>query len=167
MSKTKIKNYYDNLDNELPVHLSVGAVLVNDKGQVCCHYYDRYYDVLDNVYILMRETVEPGETLEAAVYRGLKEEWGATAVITNYIGSIVSTFPSYSESKPIQKTTIYFLCHLESQAVEDRQPDKFEDSSTIEWLDPKILAAAMESQAARLKRTDMDESSIIRTVFPE
>ena len=167
MAGTKIKNYYDNLHNDLPVHLSVGAVLVNDQGQVCCHHYDRHYDGMENIYILMRETVEPGETLEEAVHRGLREEWGTSATIKNYIGSIISTFTASAGNRAIQKTTIYFLCQLENQATEEREQDSLESISSIEWIDPKTLAAAMAAQGARLDRTDMDESSIVRTVFPE
>jgi len=167
MAETKIKNYYDNLDNELPIHLSVGAVLVNDQGQVCSHHYDRHYDGMENIYMLMRETVEPGETLEAAVHRGLKEEWGTTATIKNYIGSIVSSFPRSIDKQSVKKTTLYFLCQLENQVIEDRELDGLESISNIEWADPKTLAAAMKAQGAKLDRTDMDESSIVRVVFPE
>lgn len=166
MGDNGTKNYYDRVDNELPVHLSVGAVLVNDKGQVCCHYFDRFWDGIEDIYLLMRETVEPGETLEQAVHRGLMEEWGVTAEIKNYIGSIKSDFPA-ANGERVQKTTLYFLCQLKSQEIEKRQADDFESVSKVEWLDPKILRQSMATQPARYNRTDIDESLIIRSVFPE
>ena len=66
-----------------PQHISVGSILMNEKGEVCCHHFftkdlKGYWadEKLDDFYILMRETLKPNETLEHALERGLMEEFG-------------------------------------------------------------------------------------------
>lgn len=81
---------------ENPYHLSIGGVLKNAEGKICCHYFDHIshpaFGAYDNFYLLMRETIEPGESIEQCLHRGLSEEFGATAELKSYLGSIVSHF---------------------------------------------------------------------------
>jgi len=105
-----------------PQHISVGAILVNEKGEVCCHHFftkdlKGYWadEKLDDFYILMRETIEPDESLEHALHRGLQEEFGATGELVDYVGAIKSTF--MHKEVEVEKTTLYFLCKLVTQPV--------------------------------------------------
>jgi hypothetical protein len=87
-----MRNYFQS-NTEHPYHLSVGAVVMNEKGEVLVHHFVRsdlpgYWPDLgiNDFYILMRETIHPGENLEDALHRGLLEEFGATADLVDYIG---------------------------------------------------------------------------------
>jgi hypothetical protein len=105
-------NYFIGICDE-PFHLSVGAILVNDKGEVAHHFWNKkeYKNaVYENIYLLMRETIEPNESLEQAVTRGLQEEFGVVATLETYLGSLVAAAKTTRE---FQKTTLYFLCNLE------------------------------------------------------
>jgi hypothetical protein len=56
----KMKNIYRGTA-EHPFHLSVGAVLFNDKKEVACHYSEKFnqdtdLETAEDFYILMRET---------------------------------------------------------------------------------------------------------------
>ena len=76
-------NYFQS-SQEFPFHISVGAVLRNKQGEIACHYFDTFSHLgesAEDFYILMRETIEPNETIEKALARGLKEEFGAEAQI--------------------------------------------------------------------------------------
>jgi len=53
-----------------PFHLSVGAIVMNGKTEIYCHHLLNVRGKMD-AYLLMRETVEPNETLENALRRGL------------------------------------------------------------------------------------------------
>lgn len=148
-----------------PQHLSVGAILVNGSGEICCHHFHTeklkgYWadERLDDFYILMRETPEPGEPLEETLKRGLMEELGATATLLDYIGSIQSRF--LHEGVEVEKTTLYFLCRLESQDLAKRSGD-IESASDIEWRTASYLIPLMKAQAKRFGRTDVDESPIL------
>ncbi len=113
---------------------------------------------LTDFYILMRETPESNESLEATLHRGLEEEFGATAKIENYIGSIVSHWNH--QGVEVEKTTIYFLCKLLNQDLSKRKGD-IESKTDLEWLPPQFLITKMKEQAVRYGRTDLDESSIL------
>lgn len=162
-------NYYKgNADH--PWHLSVGAVLVNDKKEVACHYFKevtlRTYDYKDEVYkdfyILMRETPELGETLEQTLNRGLMEEFGAEGQIATYIGSIKANFPH--RDKLVEKTTVYFLVNLKSFDLSKRSKNDPESDSEIQWQPVDVLIPKMKEAAKRTNREDADESLILERV---
>ncbi len=165
-----MQNYFQG-NGEHPRHLSVGAVLVNDAGEICAHHFDSkngskfagYWkdQGLDDFYILMRETVEMGETLEQAVCRGLLEEFGAEAELVDYLGSIQSYFKHKGSEIEIEKTTLYFLCKLKNQDLGKRSRGDVENESMLEWHNPLFLIEKMKSQGVELNRQDLDESVIL------
>ena len=166
-----MQNYFQG-NSKHPQHISVGAVLLNDKNEICCHHFDsRRFDFkgywkdqgLEDFYILMRETIEPGETLEKALHRGLMEEFGAEAELVDYIGSIQSHFKS--KGVEIEKTTLYFLCKLINQDLNKRSSGDVEFESQIEWQTAKFLTPKMKEQSLKYGRTDVDESQILEKVL--
>lgn len=149
---------------ESPYHLSVGVVLVNENKEVACHYFDEFQSPTDperhfDFYILMRETVEPGESMEDAALRGIMEEFGSTGVIRRFLGTLVSRFNRGEHE--MEKTTVYFLVDLESFDIDKRALDDAEESSEIRWLSPDYLIKKMQEQGKRYIRTDLDESEIL------
>jgi NADH pyrophosphatase NudC (nudix superfamily) len=77
-------------DPHHPYHLSIGVVLLKDHQTVYTHRYTSLQKegekrVLHNIYTLIRETLEPGESLEEAIARGIQEEMGAVGEILTYI----------------------------------------------------------------------------------
>ena len=156
-----MSNYFQGTSNK-PFHLSVGAVLFNDKGEIACHHFINHPRLDSEAYILMRETIEEGESIEQALNRGLMEEFGATGEIITYVGSLVK--PYKINDITIQKTTIYFAIRLIDIDSEKRLKDDPEAGSNIEWLDPKDLARKMKKSAKKLKLTDMDESEVIERI---
>lgn len=156
-------------NSEHPQHISVGAILINDSGEICCHHFltkdlKGYWkdQKIDDFYILMRETIELNESLERALHRGLQEEFGATADLVDYVGSIKSTFQHKGVS--IEKTTLYFVCKLINQDLSKRTGDDIESKSNIEWHKSDFLIPRMKEQAIKFGRTDIDESSILERV---
>lgn len=161
-----MKNIYKGTTKN-PFHLSVGAVLMNDKNEVCCHYFKEFklktdLVALENFYILMRETLEPGESLEDALSRGLFEEFGATGNTVSYIGSIKSQFDRINT--PIEKTTLYFLVNLIDFDFTKRKADDEEKMSIPQWQPIDFLISKMKEQGQRCSRTDLDESSILEQI---
>lgn len=158
-------NYFVGHSNH-PRHLSAGAVLVNDKGEICAHHFNnpellRGYWTEEGVvdfYLLMRETLNPNETLEQALHRGLMEEFGATAEIIDYLGSIQSHFKH--KDIDVEKTTVYFLCQLMSQDLSKRSGD-IESKTDVGWYSKDFLISKMKDQPAKYGRTDIDESSLL------
>ncbi len=165
-----MKNYFQG-NSEHPKHISVGAIVLNDKNEICCHHFDSvktdfqgYWKEqhLEDFYILMRETVEPNETLESALHRGLMEEFGIEAEFVDYVGSIQSHFQS--KRVEIEKTTLYFLCKLKSQDLSKRGSGDVEDQSQIEWHTADFLVPKMKKQSQKYGRTDIDESKILEKI---
>jgi NADH pyrophosphatase NudC (nudix superfamily) len=151
---------------EFPFHISVGAVLTDDDGRICCHFYEKSVLPIESegksdLYLLMRETVEADESLEHAVLRGLKEEFGAEAELRAYIGSIKSTFPLRVSKTLVEKTTLYFHASMTSFHPELRDMDEVESKSTIQWIEPKQLRDLFIEQGKKYDRSDLDESKVI------
>jgi ADP-ribose pyrophosphatase YjhB (NUDIX family) len=166
-----MQNYFQG-NSKHPQHISVGVVLINDKNEICCHHFDSqksdfegYWkdQGLENFYILMRETIEPGETLEKALHRGLMEEFGTEAELVDYIGSIQSYFKS--KGVEIEKTTLYFICKLINQDLGKRSTGDVEFESQIEWQTADFLISKMKEQSLKYGRTDIDESSILERLL--
>jgi hypothetical protein len=144
-----------------PFHLSVGAVVLNDEGKVACHHFKEFEldgQRLTDFYILMRETMEPDESIEGALERGLLEEFGMKAKLVRYLGSIVSSF---GPENPVQKTTLYFEMKFTEQSNAWRREDDPEKDADKVWKDPSFLIERMKDQRSRLNRTDLDESEVL------
>ncbi|MEK7465203.1 MAG: NUDIX hydrolase [Patescibacteria group bacterium] len=146
-----------------PFHLSVGAVVTNKNGEVACHH-ERTPDGTD-IYYLMRETVRPGESLEGAVQRGLREEFGILGAVEGYLGSLTSTFKNWERAE-VQKTTLYFLCKLTSSKQEQviSTEKHFGGEKYFSWEPIPFLVDAMQKQYKKLSRSDFDESEILKRI---
>lgn len=153
-----MENYFSG-DIGYATHLSVGAVVLNDKNEVCVHYFEEIQDLKD-FYILMRETVEPHETIEQALARGLMEEFGMKADLVTYLGSQVCDVTWHSKLVA-EKTTLYFLCKVISQDSSRRKIGDPEEGSQILWKSIDWLIPEMKEQGKRLKRSDLDESKVL------
>jgi len=146
-----------------PYHLSVGAVLFNQNGEVACHHFKGIFGHMD-IYILMRESVEDGDSLLDTLQRGLMEEFGATAKPKAFIGCLSGPLPD--PQVPMEKTTLYIACEVEQWDPAHRDPNDPEAFSEIEWLKPEELVALMKRQGALLQRVDADESEMIIRALP-
>lgn len=161
-----MKNYYQ-YRNGLPYHLSVAAVIANEKSQVLCHYYKSIVvegQEYQDFYILMRETVEPGESLEQALKRGAQEEMGAEIEVEDYLGPIVSHFKEAGFG--VEKTTLYFKCRLIALDNNRRKLDDPEKGSLVSWQPIDELISRMREQRQRLERQDLDESAVLERLRP-
>lgn len=151
-----------------PFHISVGAVLVNEEGNICVHHYTREHmpekwlanlGGLSETRVLMRESLENDETLEEAVKRGVAEEFGAEGEIIRYLGCIRIDIPATQQT--FEKTTLYF--QVQCTKLGERSMDDEESFSELEWVEPQTLIAQMKQQGANANRPDLDESKIVET----
>lgn len=154
---------------EYPFHISIGAVVVDQNKKVACHYFKSLeipdFGMFENFYILMRETIEPNESIEQCLARGLQEEFGCVAKARHYIGSVVSKFPLAKEGPIVEKTTLYFLCDLINIDKSARRPNDPESGSEVIWLEPAELIRKMKDQRLRLGREDADESVLLENIL--
>lgn len=160
-----MKNYYQGTEDH-PYHISVGAVVVNEEGKILCHHFHeikrhKQFERFKDIYILMRETMEMGETIESALHRGLKEEFNVIGEIVTYIGSLNQIFRT-SEGVEIEKTTLYFLVRMKEMGERDR--GDAEGESELEWHDAVFLASKMKEQSQKFSEETIDESEVVKRV---
>lgn len=151
---------------ESPFHISVGAVLVNGDGKILVHTFSankvppnliHNLGGMETISILMRESLENGESLEGAVARGLQEEFGMEGNIKKYLGSEQHFLET--PGGDFEKTTLYF--EVELITTGERPMDDPEAHSTLEWMDPAALVERMKEQGRCTERKDLDESKIV------
>jgi hypothetical protein len=156
-----MQNYFQ-ATKESPYHISVGALVRNNEGDICAHYFPLFdhpgMPRMEDFYILMRETIEPNETIEDCLKRGLMEEFGVDAILQRYVGSIASHFTQ--EGVRYEKTTLYFLCNLVS-IDETKRTGDIESKSELRWMKPEVLIEKMKEQGVRIGREDIDESAVL------
>lgn len=152
-------NYWQgNADH--PYHLSVGAVLFNEKKEIACLHYKEFNDPTDgktyaDLYTLMRKTLEPNEAPEAALARGMAAELGAVGEVVEFIGSIRGPF--FHKGVAVEKTTLYFLVRKLGETTPE------DCGAAIEWHTPGFLIQRMERQIFdEPLRGDMDESVVVK-----
>lgn len=149
-----------------PHHVSAGALIYNREGNVLAHHFDAViipdtHQRLTDIYLLMRETLEDNEPLEAAVHRGMMAEMGVEGRITDYLGPIPAHIPR--DKGDIEKLTLYFsvLCTSFDASRRSKTEDEYEYHTTIDWHQPAFLIEKLKQQGVRYEREDVDESVII------
>ena len=143
-----------------PYHLSIGAVLFDEEGRIACHHFKEIFGKED-LYILMRESMEDGEAPLETLHRGLQEEFGAKGEPVAFLGCLSGYLPDLRI--PFDKTTLYIACKVTHFDPKSRKMNDPEAGSTIEWLEPNALISLMEAQGTRFPgRVDANESEIIR-----
>ncbi len=160
------KSFYKHSPSQ-PFHISAGGVLFNDKYEVCVHHFFKkdipenlhfLMDYQDEIYHLMRESLEGNEPLHDAVKRGVKEEFGAEAVVDKYLGAKVDIITG-PDQEPFEKLTIYHAVKLINMG--ERLYFDTENKSQMEWHSPDKLIAIFEEQSQKTKRPELDERIII------
>ncbi|MFM2424378.1 MAG: hypothetical protein RLZZ70_769 [Candidatus Parcubacteria bacterium] len=150
-----------------PFHISVGGVLFNEDYEICVHHFHKrdispdvhfLMDNLDDVWHLMRESLEGNESLHDAVLRGMQEEFGLVGAVDKYLGSKIDIITGPNQV-PFEKLTIYHAVKLVSFA--DRPSHDEENKSVMEWYIPRNLIAIFDAQCAKTQRPELDERIII------
>lgn len=151
-----------------PFHISVGAVLFNEKHEICLHHFEKRNvpeklhflgDYLDDVWHLVRESLEGNEPLHDAVLRGVHEEFGAKGIVDKYLGSKIDIIISPTKA-PFEKLTVYHAVKLESLG---ERPDIDAESRTkMEWHSPQSALKIYKNQSSQTNRPELDESVIIQ-----
>lgn len=154
---------------EFPYHISVGAVLFNDHQNIACQIFapetiEKMMGVPREMRTLMRETIEPDETIIQALHRGLKEEYGISGTMLGYLGSLQGKIAK--TKLDFLKTTLYFLVKLnpgEELLIENTDGGI---PFGIEWREPDELINLMNTQSEGLEREDLNEAAIIQRAKP-
>lgn len=152
-----------------PYHLSCGAVIFDNKGRILAeHYrqlsYDRSSRIFANVYRLLTETMEPGESPEACVARGAREELGVTINVLGFLGSQSNLITIAGEK--VEKTTIYFCCQL--AGLESETNKLFRSSAGSYrgvWIEPDLLISEMIRASAAYNEGILSEENFVRSAI--
>lgn len=157
-------NYFQS-STDSPFHLSVGALVFNKDNKILVHRFDSGLagnPFPRDIYTLIRETMEPGETIEAALARGIKEEAGSEAKLIAFLGSLTGLARDVEEgTKDFDKTTLYFAMKLVDWRPDQRLQDDREAASELKWCEPDAMIPIMREQGEVTRSADLDESVIV------
>lgn len=170
LTQTLPQQYNPSMDNiyratnSSPRHLSVGAVVFNDRNQVLANHYSKFGH-LENIYTLMSQTHTPDTTLEQTLKVGLLKEFNIETDLSNiqYLGSRQYSDKWFEESPTVvEKTVLYFRVDVGN--VDLAIPDGFrvDECVEVEYVDINELIALMEAQYERCGVGHLDESWVLR-----
>lgn len=155
-------NYYQAKPNK-PFHLSVAAIIIDDNNEVLCQHYNQL-NSWNNIYWLMHSTVNPYETLEQALSRGLAEENGISAKVITFIGVKdykSNWFGEINQETEVTKSIAYFIVKY---LGEDKSLINIENpgsKSNLEKLSISEAKQKMKSQALKYNNLELDESGML------
>ena len=115
----------------------------------------------------MRETIEPNETIEKTINRGLMEEFGMIGNLIHYIGSIVANDEWFGEIKQptiVEKTTLYFLVKVDSVNLSKRLKNDGETDSDVISLEVNELIYKMDELEKKSRLSYIGESKILKSL---
>ncbi len=116
-------------------------------------------DHMDEVYHLMRESLEGNELLHDAVLRGIYEEFGAIGKVDKYLGSKIDVIER-PDGPPFEKLTIYHAVRLVK--LKERPQIDTESMTKMEWHSSQDILTIFNKQSEKTKRPELDESIIIK-----
>ncbi len=142
-------------------------MLLAEDNKVLCHYFKEAperapgeYKNIREVYQLMRETPELGESFLDTLHRGLGEEFGAKGEVISFLGSQEARFKGTKYT--MCKTTLYFLVRLVAIEQHNRPADDIESQSEIVRLSLDECIEKMEKQWQQLRIPTLNEAEIVR-----
>ncbi len=118
---------------------SGGLVYRDRKGEIEVALILRRFPSGQPAWALPKGWVEPGESLEDAALREVKEETGVTARIIDKLGDIHYEFYSKEEKARIQKTVHFYLMEYLSGDTADHDNEVDE----VRWFSLKEAEAKM------------------------
>ncbi|GAB4158044.1 MAG: hypothetical protein Fur003_1800 [Candidatus Dojkabacteria bacterium] len=145
--QTKQVTYYQ-ATPERPYHLSVGGVVYDFEK-------DRYLvmerEIPEGITLTYfpTETVEPKESLEASILRGLSEESGLHAEIITHIGAMIAKdvwFSEIDQPTEVSKTIIFFLLKPIKQDDTLRKADDEEKDAKVVYYNYEELLKIFNKQ---------------------
>lgn len=161
------KGNYFQYSQDSPFHLSAGALVYSEQGKILTHVFGA--EVKENpfdrdIYILIRETIERQESVEAAIHRGIREETGGEATIVNYLGAVTGKARRFLDNPEdvFEKTTLYFAMKSVRWQPGQRDGNDAEAASDLQWHEPKELIPIMKQQGEFTDSEDLDESVIVQ-----
>ena len=134
------KNYFAWADNGRHLHLSVGAVIENGKGELLVMHLPN----IDTPYFFPAKTHHPDQTLEGTLQLVTKEI-GWELEILEYLGSTTAKFPVPNDPMQVAKTTLWFKCKPVSQIERDKEDRDF--PAEVRWETAKRLSVISAEQS--------------------
>ncbi len=135
-----------------------------DYSKVLFHHIPKFQDYED-IYLLMRESMETEEKFEDTLTRGVKEEFGAEVEIIDFLGSLVAIdnwFGEINKETEVQKTTLYFLTKFKSQDKNQRVDEgTIESKSTLVWLSIEEAIEKMRNFFSKYKINNLNEVDVL------
>jgi 8-oxo-dGTP pyrophosphatase MutT (NUDIX family) len=137
---------------QLPYHVSVGILAVNDRGELLVLRRP------DGIHTLITGTIKPGEPLVETVVRELAEEAGGRGELTAFVGSTVMSFTW--DGRRYDKTLLWHQVTVTNLDASLRDPQDAEADALPIWMTADHAIAVFCEQGAR--HGDWDFSDAVR-----
>ena len=137
---------------ELPWHLSVGAVARDDERRVLALRRP------DGVVVMPTGALEPGETLEQALEREMREEAGVEGSVVRFLGAQNLSFTR--DGRRYDKTILWHEVLVERVDETLRRHDDPEADAGVVWLTEREALETFNRQGEQLGDCNFSEPII-------
>jgi ADP-ribose pyrophosphatase YjhB (NUDIX family) len=103
-----LENPKETLNQKYTLRKTGGAIIVNDKGEICMQYVGKF-----NCYILPGGGVRPGESIIDGLYREVREETGCEIEVDSELGMVIEY--RLEENKHSLRVSYGYIAHLNKE----------------------------------------------------
>lgn len=132
-----LSDAFEKFGEQYELRKSARAIVLNERGEMATQYLHNYM-----FHKLPGGGVDPGETIEEALKREVREEVGCNSEIVRILGTIIE----YRDKYKLLHISYGFVAKVSGEiGVPELEECEIEEGQETLWLKPEVVLKKMES----------------------